>query len=216
MILNSILNAVFPPKCIICSADRTERGVCENCRAELVRIPPAAAVSATPREKLVNIAVFEYGGPAAIAMTKIKTLPDSRLFAFFADELATAIKTGFAGERFDCIAEIPMCPKDFKKRGYNHSLLLAKFIGKRLDIPVLSGTLREKNSAKPQHELERGERRDNVKNSVEIARPCDLSGKKILIADNIITTGSTLEHAASLFYALGAADVKACAVCRVK
>lgn len=210
----SILDVIFPPKCIFCGAVGYKGKICPKCEAALPHIPLPQQLAETPAMGTQNIAVFRYEGRAAEAVRKIKYTPDKQLADFFAAKLAGAVGLHFADIKFDFLAEVPMAPKEVKERGYNHSAVLCKALGRRMGIPLLGGVLKEKNTAKSQHSLDLVMRMENAKNSIDVAKPRDLFGKNILILDDIITTGSTLDRCASLFYGLGAAEVRYAAICR--
>lgn len=81
--------------------------------------------------------------------------------------------------------------KNRKKRGYNQAEILAKEIGFRVNIPVDVTLVKRKINTIPQKEFSRKERKKNLKNAFEITKK--IEGKRVLIIDDIYTTGSTID-----------------------
>lgn len=208
-----ILDALFPPKCMFCKVSGKGK-ICPDCEKKLPYITGAGQLAHTPSMGTENLAVFRYEGRVAESVRKIKYTPNKQLVAFFAARLEEAILQHFADIKFDFLAEVPMAAKEVKERGFNHSAVLCKALSVRMGVPVLGGVLKEKDTAKAQHSLDLVMRMENAKSSIDVAKPRDLCGKNILILDDIITTGSTLDRCATLFYGLGAAKVRYAAICR--
>ncbi|HJA93572.1 MAG TPA: ComF family protein [Candidatus Eisenbergiella merdipullorum] len=95
----------------------------------------------------------------------------------------------------DALIPIPLHPEREKARGYNQAALLAQNLGKRLDIPVLSGYLVRVKNTRPQKELEGAARQNNLKKAFKIVQD-DVKLNTIVIIDDIYTTGSTIDAAA--------------------
>ena len=94
-------------------------------------------------------------------------------------------------EKMDYIAYVPSSKKKMKLRGYNHSKLLAEEISKYSNIPLFDN-LRKIKKTKSQHFLSLEERSVNLQNSFLV--DCDLSGKNILLLDDIHTSGATIDE----------------------
>ena len=93
----------------------------------------------------------------------------------------------------DAIIPIPMHPEEQRQRGYNQVLLLAEEVYKMTGIPVY-GTLKKIRETKRQHHLSLRDRRENVKDAFCFKGEND--GKRFLLLDDFVTTGSTMEEAA--------------------
>ncbi|WP_455520817.1 ComF family protein [Parvimonas micra] len=94
-------------------------------------------------------------------------------------------------EKMDYIAYVPSSKKKMKLRGYNHSKLLAEEISKYSNIPLFDNLCKIKNT-KSQHFLSLEERSVNLQNSFLV--DCNLSGKNILLLDDIHTSGATIDE----------------------
>ena len=95
----------------------------------------------------------------------------------------------------DALVPVPLHPDRERKRGYNQAALLAQELGKRLDIPVLSGWLVRVKNTSPQKELQGAARQNNLKKAFKIVQD-DVKLNTIVIIDDIYTTGSTIDAAA--------------------
>ena len=104
---------------------------------------------------------------------------------------AKDIENAYCGDEFDFITAVPMHKKDLKKRGYNQSALLAKELGKRLDLPYRE-TIDKIKQTKKQHNLKYNERKTNLNGAFKVIDKDAVKGKRILIIDDIITSGYTL------------------------
>lgn len=94
-------------------------------------------------------------------------------------------------EKMDYIAYVPSSKKKIRQRGYNHSKLLAEEISKYSNIQLFDNLHKIKNT-KSQHFLSLEERSVNLKNSFLV--DCDLTGKNILLIDDIHTSGATIDE----------------------
>lgn len=101
-------------------------------------------------------------------------------------------------DRIDIAVPVPMSAKQRRMRGYNQAELIARSISKNTGIPVETGSLVRKNVTKAQHLLGAAERSESVKEQYFAVRDVSLEGKTVLLVDDVITTGSTLDHCAML------------------
>ncbi len=94
----------------------------------------------------------------------------------------------------DLIMYIPSHRRKEAKRGYNQSELLATFIAKRIDIEVSHNNLSKIKDTKDQNKLNRIERQENLLGSFKLKNREEIKDKRILLIDDIITTGSTMKE----------------------
>ena len=104
----------------------------------------------------------------------------------------------------DLVVSIPLHPKREKSRGYNQSELLARVIGKELGLPVVNLLARVKNNSS-QTGLNEDERRKNVAGIFRFKT--GINGKKILLVDDVLTTGATMEEGAKVLKEAGAGEI---------
>ena len=103
----------------------------------------------------------------------------------------------------DFLLPVPLDRKRLEERGYNQAQLLTKEIGKQLRSPLLLGVLLKKRSTQAQAKLSREARMRNLRNSFLVASPEKLKGKKLILVDDILTTGSTAEECTKTLLAAG-------------
>jgi ComF family protein len=96
----------------------------------------------------------------------------------------------------DVIIPVPLHPKKLKIRGYNQSEMIAKGLSQSLNLPVNSTSLLRTELTDTQTRKSRFDRFRNVEGKFQVRNALDLEGKHIIIADDVVTTGSTLEACA--------------------
>jgi len=111
------------------------------------------------------------------------------------------------GLSFDIIMPVPIHKKRLRERGYNQSSLLAQRLGCMIKKPVVEGVLiRTKHTPSQAKSGSLDQRRQNIKNAFKCVGN-DVSGKRILLIDDVCTSGSTLNSCAAPLKAAGAASV---------
>jgi ComF family protein len=121
------------------------------------------------------------------------------------------------GMAADLIIPLPLHAERERERGYNQATLLARRLSTRLRVPMRADLLIRHRSTPPQVGLRWGERRANVAGAFALAGPhaaAQLAGKRILLIDDVVTTGSTLDAAAEALLAAGPASVWGLAIAR--
>ncbi|GHV19492.1 hypothetical protein FACS189425_10130 [Clostridia bacterium] len=96
---------------------------------------------------------------------------------------------------FDVVVPMPIGPKRLKKRGYNHAELLAKSVAKHLLLPLDNKTLLRPTDTAPQSTLTGEERLKNLKGKFVAQNDVDLAGMRVLLIDDVYTTGATMQTA---------------------
>jgi ComF family protein len=108
----------------------------------------------------------------------------------------------------DVVVPVPLHVTRLRERGYNQAALLAHEMASRVGVAVDQRTLSRQRATAPQVELDARQRRENVRDAFRCSDD-DLSGKQVLLIDDVCTTGSTLEACAMALYAGGARAVRA-------
>lgn len=150
---------------------------------------------------------FRYVGLVAegIQRMKFENMPaHARSLSPF---LAEALYQGDEPENFDWIIPVPMTKRDIRRRGYNQSELLARFFGKRVGLRSQPDLLCKHRQTEKQHELDEAMRQKNLKGCYRVSEPELVKGKRILLCDDVLTTGSTLREAARTLKEAGAKSV---------
>lgn len=118
------------------------------------------------------------------------------------------------GRNFDVVAPMPMHWWKQRQRGFNQAELLAGPVARRLGQKV-STQLRRRRLTKSQAGLSEAQRRENLKNSFCVKNPAEIRGKRVLVIDDVFTTGATLRAATETLKANGASHVSALVLARV-
>jgi len=205
-IKNKILDALFPesPCCILCDRDAylDERGLC-SCCADLIRPAPTLPLLA-PLDGLCAGLIFDEVVQDAIHRLKYQG------GRYLAPRLIQFMHIPHEWKP-DSILAVPLHPKRQRRRGYNQSELLARALAQRTGIPYLANALERVKDTKTQTRLPFSQRRQNVHHAFQATG--DLSGRRILLIDDVTTTGSTLQDCARGLKAAGAAQVFALCAC---
>ena len=113
----------------------------------------------------------------------------------------------------DLIVPVPLHPRRRAERGFNQSEPIARLVSETIERPVASALRRGRYTA-VQARLGRAERIENVRSAFALEKGVDLAGKKVLLVDDVYTTGSTMQECARVLRAAGAARVTGFTVAR--
>ena len=175
-----------------------DRGVCAACRSGLQGFDYAASFGMYEGALRSLIHLYKYSGMWPLAKP-------------LAGYLERAIPLD---ESFDAVVPVPLYWKKKWDRGFNQAELLARYVAKRRGIPVIS-VLRRKRSTATQAGLASAGRRRNVAGAFALRARKDIAGKKILLIDDVMTTGATASACASVLKRGGAKSVSLFTVARV-
>ncbi len=110
-------------------------------------------------------------------------------------------------DAYDLMLPVPLHPKRLRERGFNQALIVGRVIGRREGVPCPGFVLRKTRWSAPQIHLSPKEREKNVKGSFAVADPAKVRGKRILLIDDVMTTGSTVNECARELLKAGAEGV---------
>lgn len=106
-------------------------------------------------------------------------------------------------KKYDIIITVPLSMQRKKERGYNQSILVAKEISKIIEVPIENKILYKTKNTKPQSSLNKEEREKNAKGVYKVTNIKKIQNKKILLIDDIYTTGNTVNECAYMFIQKG-------------
>ena len=214
------LDLLFPARCALCG--RHGRALCEECagalpRADLPRCPRCwspwpsgrgcrhcgeSVLPALPGlEGLRSPYVFQ--GGARELVHSLKYAHYSALASPMGELMARYLQD--APLPVDMLVPVPLHPRRQRVRGYNQSLLLARELSHRLDLPLAASALIRRANTPPQAKaVEAGARRRNVAAAFD-CRPAALAGRRVLLIDDVTTTGATLDACARAVLSKGGA-----------
>jgi ComF family protein len=190
---------------------------CQTCRTPFLSSYPLDhnGQCAVCRENAVNFdcAYFfgNYDGPLRKLIQIFKYGKVESLAGPLSALLARAVPRD---QNFDVVIAMPMHWRKQWERGFNQAELLARPIARRYGLR-LAANLRRKRYTAPQAGLSEAGRRQNLKGSFTVARPAEIAGKRVLLIDDVFTTGATLRAATAALKSAGAARVGALTLARV-
>ncbi|MCR5636574.1 MAG: hypothetical protein K6F76_05295 [Clostridiales bacterium] len=212
---------IFPPRCLCCGnilkyapsnktklKDRYDfECTCDKCAPFIGFENYLTKID----EDVYCYSVFEYAKqPKSIIISlKFNGYRDTALQ--LARILAHQIEFYTDTKSFDCITYVPSSFSKLRKRGFNQAELVAKYIGKLMDLPC-EDLLKVNKKPDAQHTLRLYERETNVKDAFKAKESLDK--KQILLIDDIVTTGNTLKSCARALKSAGAESVYCATVCK--
>jgi len=107
----------------------------------------------------------------------------------------------------DVLMPVPLHPSRLREREFNQSLLLADAVNRRLRLPLSYTNLVRLRETPPQTNLSRAARRKNLRQAFTVLRPGEVAERRILLVDDVFTTGTTVNECAKALRKAGAADV---------
>ena len=233
--IRALLDVVLPPICHVCHAFIPDAGTLHICTACHDRLP----LVASPLCPFCGIpftgagddhrcgaclthqphfdtawAPFLYEGAICdlIHSFKYNQLTHLRYpLALLALEKARGYLTNFDPH---LVVPVPLHRSRLRQRGFNQAVLLGKVVSDQLSLPLLPDALIRTRQTEPQIKLSAPERRVNVKGAFEVKRTDRIEGKRILLLDDVMTTGSTLDECAGALKRAGADLVIAATIAR--
>ena len=152
-----------------------------------------------------------YEGKVKEAIHKIKYNNKREYLETFAELLVRYGEKKIKLWRPEVLVPIPMYPKKQKIRGYNQAEILAKLLGEYWNLPVDTEILRKRKDTDAQKELDRAGRRRNLQEA--FVAESNGKYKRVLLVDDVYTTGSTVDAAASSLKACGISEIFFIAIC---
>lgn len=226
-IYRTLLDLIFPPRCYFCSKiiDFFNRGKYDLCRECLSQISFIGAKACKfcgkqlkdyhddlceycqPNKYYIRlISACEYDDVLREKLLEFKFEGKKELYKVFSLILIEKLKMT-DDIKFDIIISVPIHESKLKQRGYNQTQLIAQDIAKKLQIEIENDVLIKSKITKNQSELNRDERKTNIINSFIIQNGEKIKEKRILLIDDIVTTGATVNECSRMLKENGAKEV---------
>lgn len=223
--LNGLIDFIYPPVCLCCDGflDNGRLPVCPECFEKIAQIELPFCINC--RQFLEKNVVCRDCGESAMAVFCLGHFTDNlqkmihqfkyhgfkRLGANLAVRLADKFLPALTKLKADVIVPVPLHSIREKSRGFNQAAILADIIGKRIDVPVATETLLKQKRTKDQAKLNPEQRRENIKDAFRLPGS-EVAGKRIIIVDDVVTTGATVNEAALTLRRAGGIPVAVCAI----
>lgn len=218
-LINSILHWIYPVDCTVCGGPAEDRRLPSICRPcwnsigpiegpvcprcgrpfnsplALMHSPSHVCGSCRERPPIFDQALspYRYEGALEQAIRLFKyrgranlAYPLADLALVWMDRIPTV----------DLVIPVPLHPSRLRKREYNQALLLADRIARRLSLPLSYDHLVRVRATRPQTELDRADRAGNVRRAFAVQQPAYLEGQRVLLVDDVFTTGATANECA--------------------
>ena len=232
----ALLDIVFPPLCHACKEfipDAGDLHLCTRCRGEvhdvssplctICGIPFAtpggidhvcgACLAIHPRFAAARAAVL-FDGVARDLIHRFKydrKVHLARPLSLLVQEALTSFTTSLAA---DLLIPVPLHRRRLRERGFNQAVLLGRTLAKAWNIPLNVDTLKRTRWTEPQVTLSAAEREANVRGAFALAEPAAVRGRKIILLDDVYTTGSTVAECSRVLRKAGADEIYVITVAR--
>ena len=201
-----ILDLFFPPRCVFCGklTYPADRSICPKCAKNLPLIESNQILRKIG--KYTCAVTFYYEDLVQSGIHALKFQGCSNRAVYFAQYLAPTIHEYLNGE-FDVITYVPISFLRKWKRGYDQSQLLACSVAALLEMPIEKSLRKIRNNPPQSLVKDSIQRQRNVQNVYRTVDPSQITGRRFLLIDDVVTTGSTLTVCANTLLDAGAASV---------
>lgn len=222
-LIDIIKNLIFPLRCPVC--DRVLKWnteICPECQPKLIRIKGTRCFKCGKKlkdaaaeychdcltkrhEYTKGLSLYEYNS-VCHSIYRFKYWGRAEYGQYYGMVLARFFGKRIFNWKIDGIIPVPLHRKKYNKRGYNQAEILAASLSKYLNIPYYPGLVKRIINTTPMKELDSDRRQINLKNAF-IIDAYDVKLQRVLIVDDIYTTGSTIDELSRVLKAKGAKEV---------
>lgn len=226
----NLLDIIFPPTCIICGKIN-ENYVCINCEKRFEKYKKFNVID---NQKLIKdkyninlenfrqkfyfynenkyyweklLYCFDYKGIIRKYIIKYKFKGNPYISNFFASQILNNKKYSEIFRLYDIIISVPMDKNKKHKRGYNQTELITKIISKKTGILEKSNVLFKPKQIRTQSTLNKENRKNNIKNAYFVNNKINIKNKKVILLDDIYTTGATVNEISKKLKEAGAKEI---------
>lgn len=211
-IFHFLADLFFPARCIVCdNLLKTKNTICNDCDKEIIWVKSDFFNPKLEREwfdRGHSLAIFD--GKWQKVLHNLKYNKRTDLVVELGKRLSARIDY-----EYDLILPIPLHKSRLRERGYNQSALVAKRLSKESGIDVRFDLLEKVAETRPQVGLSLEERLKNVKESFAVQRPELVKDRDILLVDDVMTTGATVNECSRILKKCGASRVDVITIARV-
>ena len=220
--LRALADFVFPRVCFGCNEEIEQGLLCEHCRLLLLTSemdvcpgcgrPCADAAEGCGRCRYEfclsrTRAVGLYREPFRNAIHALKYSEKTVLVDPLGSALAALLSQDTELASADCLCPVPLHSAKLRERGFNQSALLAREVARATGIPLLDGLARVRNTGSQTKQPDHAAKLENVRDAFRVKPASDFQDKRVILVDDVTTTGSTLDAAARPLLAAGASVV---------
>lgn len=223
---NDLLSLLFPESCYACDGAmaRGEKYICTKCNVKLpytdFHVHGATELNPLQRRFWGKVPVrfaFAYlyfvpKGRVQRLLHRLKYKGAQELGEHLGQRYGSLLSDHQYNQQFDLIVPVPLHKYKLRRRGYNQSDTFARGLSEAMQVPWSSNALARLLDTATQTKKNRLDRWQNVEQVFGVARPDQVKDKRILVVDDVMTTGATLEACAVVLLKAGAAEVSVVAI----
>lgn len=208
--IRHFLQEIYPQKCVLCQRilPANVNDLCHTCRKDIPQFTYA-------KKKISFVAgwvcLWYYSGVVRHSLLQFKFHHKRSNGKVYGRLLAMRLMDEGLTD-FDVLTYVPISFLRKLRRGYDQMQVITKYVAEELGVPYTRTLIKRRHNPAQSGIVGVAQRRANVLNTYRVAKDVDIQGKKILLLDDIITTGSTLSECARVLLTAGASEVKCAAV----
>ncbi len=218
-----LLDFIYPPTCIQCHRRLDHSGfLCDECEDAILRLMRPAFQKGRhdfhhlEGEILFDEAItfWDYTPDIEQLIFQVKYQRKKKLGLFLGQQLGKAFISAYGDWERSVIIPVPLHKVRHRERGYNQSEILCRGISECVKVPIYYDGLIRNRHTSTQTRLSAKERQENVKDAFEVNPSFGIQGKVIVLVDDVITTGATVNNCAACLKKAGARKVIGIALAR--
>lgn len=205
-ILDLIAHLLYPWKCVFCESVLKDTDICRECEEKL---PYTVGDSAMQKFPFIDkcVSPLYYKDKVRASVHRYKFGGCSAYSRCYAALMSDCVENNLDCRSIDVISWIPLSKKRLRQRGYDQARLLAEEIAAKTGLPCRQLLQKVKNNSAQSLTRDAKQRRKNVAGVYALDDGADVSGLRILLVDDVVTTGATMSEAARILRKEGAKSV---------
>ena len=205
-ILDLIAHLLYPWKCVFCESVLKDMDICRECEEKL---PYTVGDSAMQKFPFIDkcVSPLYYKDKVRASVHRYKFGGCSAYSRRYAALMSDCVENNLDCRSIDVISWIPLSKKRLRQRGYDQARLLAEEIAAKTGLPCRQLLQKVKNNSAQSLTRDAKQRRENVAGVYALDDGADVSGLRILLVDDVVTTGATMSEAARILRKAGAKSV---------
>ena len=204
-LFRALPDLLYPPRCPFCGRvlERGEDRMCALCRQDL---PWTDGPGPAPEGCDLCLSPLHYRGGVRDAVHRYKFKGGASRAELFGELMSQCLRDRWDGP-VDLVTWVPLHPKRKKRRGYDQAELLARRTADLHNIPAAAALEKVRLTSVQSQQNTEADRRANVEEAYRALPGLDLTGKRVVLVDDVVTTGATLAQCAACLRGAGAAEV---------
>lgn len=212
-LLNKLIGLIYPCKCVFCDRVLKSGDICLDCERKLPYTRGDSIVQKLPFvDKCVS--PLYYKDDVRLSVHRYKFRGCAAYSRRYGELMSACVENNLDCGRIDVISWIPLSRQRLRTRGYDQARLIAEEMSRRLGIACVPTLKKIRNNKAQSLSRDAKQRRENVSGVYAVADGVQLEGKRVLLVDDVVTTGSTLSEGARMLRRAGAKAVSAATLAR--